>query len=131
MVSTDPVADMLTRIRNAMAVHQHEVLVPYSKLKESVAELLAKSNYLESVTTVDTGFNKKLHITINKPGTNPAITEINRVSKPGRRLYAKVTEIPTIKNGRGLVIVSTSQGLMSGAQARKARMGGEVICKVY
>lgn len=131
MVSTDPISDMLTRIRNAIAVNKNEVSMPYSRVKESVAKVLADNNYLQSVSTDDSGTFKQLMITINNSDKNANITLIERVSKPGRRVYMGSDELPQVKQGRGMLIVSTSKGVMSGSKARKARLGGEVICKVY
>lgn len=131
MVSTDPVSDMLTRIRNAIAVGKSEVSLPYSKIKQSVAELLKKSGFLSEVKVDGDGIYKKVYITINDEAENAKITEISRLSRPGRRLYAKAKEIPTVKQGRGLVILSTSKGIMTGEEAKKAKIGGELICRVY
>lgn len=130
--STDPIADMLTRVRNAINVNKHEVTMPHSKVKESVARLLAESGFVDSVSVKDAAtVGKVLTISINAEGTNARITEIKRISKPGRRDYAKAEAIPTVKRGRGVVIVSTSKGMMIGAVAKKAGIGGELICKVY
>jgi small subunit ribosomal protein S8 len=131
-VSTDPIADMLTRIRNAIAVRKHEVTLPHSNLKEAVAKILEESNFIDTVRVEGDkpGF-KSLRIVINHEGTNARITEIARLSTPGRRLYSSADEIPTVKRGRGIVIVSTSKGVMSGAKARAQHLGGELICKVY
>lgn len=129
--STDPIADMLTRIRNAMMAGKNEVRLPSSKIKLTVAEQLKKSGYLAKVTTEKGTPRDTLVITIHELGKNPTITEITRVSKPGRRVYAAVTEIPRIKSGRGIVLVSTSKGVMTGSEAIKNRLGGELICKVY
>lgn len=131
MVSTDPIADMLTRIRNAIAVGKSEVTMPTSKLKQTVAEQLKKAGYVTAVKVVEAAPRGVLTITINNPGENATITEIDRISKPGRRVYAKAAEIPRVKNGRGIVLISTSQGVMTGDQAKKARLGGELLCKVY
>lgn len=131
MVSTDPIADMLTRIRNAINVRKGEVVLPHSKLKQSVAELLKQSGFLSDVTVSDATVGKNLRIVINGEGENARITEIVRLSKPGRRAYANAREIPVVKRGRGIVIVSTSKGLMTGDDARKQGIGGELICKVY
>lgn len=130
-VSTDPIADMLTRIRNAISVRKHEVTMPHSKVKESVARLLKQSNFVDDVRVEDATVGKTLTVVINAEGTNARITEIVRVSKPGRREYAKVEKIPTVKRGRGIVIVSTSKGVMTGGEAKKQGVGGELICKVY
>ncbi|HEX4662519.1 MAG TPA: 30S ribosomal protein S8 [Candidatus Saccharimonadales bacterium] len=131
MQSTDPIADMLTRIRNAINVSKSEVRLPHSKLKETIAVQLKKAGYLHAVSTEPGKPRPTLIITINKPGANATITEISRVSTPGRRAYAGVSDIPRIKSGRGIVLISTSQGIMTGAQAKRAKLGGELICKVY
>lgn len=131
MLSTDPVADMLTRIRNAAMSGKHLVTLPHSKLKETIARELMKARYLSKVEVSGEGVTKTIEITINEPGANARFTEINRVSKPGRRVYAGADEIPRIKNGRGIVLISTSKGVMTGQAARAARLGGELICKVY
>lgn len=131
MQSTDPIADLLTRIRNAIAVNKTEVTVPASKIKLTVAEQLKKAGYLAAVKMVEGSPRGTIVITINEPGEPAKITEISRVSKPGQRVYAKAAEIPRVKSGRGIVLVSTSQGVMTGSQAKKARLGGEVLCKVY
>lgn len=130
MTTTDPISDMLTRIRNAILVRKNEVSLPHSKIKESVARLLADNNFVDSVAVAD-GFPKMMTVTINSENANARITEIARLSKPGRRSYVGADDIPTVKRGRGLVIVSTSKGLMTGAEAKKQRVGGELICKVY
>ncbi len=129
--STDPIADMLTRIRNAIAVRKNEVSMPHSKVKESVATLLKDSGFVDGVSVVDATVGKTLTITINSEDSNARITEIVRMSTPGRRAYAGSDKIPTVKRGRGVVVVSTSKGIMTGDQAKKAGIGGELICKVY
>ena len=129
--STDPIADMFTRIRNAIAVHKSEVSLPHSSIKESVARLLKDSNFIDNVSVSDAPVGKTLTIRINDESSNARITEIVRLSKPGRRYYASAQEIPVVKRGRGLVIVSTSKGLMTGTRAKNEHVGGELICKVY
>lgn len=131
MQTSDPIADLLTRIRNAIAVGKTEVVVPASKLKLTVAEQLKKAGYLADVKLVDAKPRGTIVITTANPGENATITEIARVSKPGQRVYARATEIPRVKNGRGIVLISTSQGVMTGQAAKKAHLGGEVLCKVY
>lgn len=131
MVSTDPISDMLTRVRNAIAVNKNEVSMPYSKAKHSVADLLASNKFIDSVKADGEGIDKKLHIKINDNAKNASITEITRLSRPGRRMYVRSKDIPTVKNGRGIVIVSTSKGIMTGDKAKKEQVGGELICKVY
>lgn len=128
---SDPIADMLTRIRNAAMVRKNEISLPHSNVKESVVRILQQSNFINGFKVVDAGVGKTLEIVINDPDQNSRITEIARLSKPGRRWYANADEIPVIKRGRGLVIISTSKGLMTGKQAHAARLGGELICKVY
>ncbi len=129
--STDPIADMLSRIRNAIAVRKTEVVMPHSKVKQSVAELLKDNGFIDNVFVGDATIGKSLHITINAPEQNARITEIVRLSTPGRRHYSSAKEIPSVKNGRGVVIISTSKGMMTGRQAKTAGVGGELICKVY
>lgn len=129
--TTDPIADMLTRIRNAIAVRKSEVSLPHSRIKESVARLLAESNFIDSVAVSDAPIGKKLTVTINDQAGAARITEIVRLSKPGRRHYVNAQEIPTVKRGRGMVIISTSKGIMTGQQARDQHIGGELICRVY
>lgn len=129
--TTDPIADMLTRIRNAINVRKNVVLVPHSKVKQAVAELLVKQGFLTGVEQSDLAVGKMMKITIHSDGSNAKITEIKRLSKPGRRQYANASHIPTVKRGRGIVIISTSQGLMTGDDARKANLGGELMCEVY
>ena len=129
--STDPIADMLTRIRNAIAVRKSEVTMPHSQIKESVARLLKESNFVDDVSVGKATVGKSLTIKIFGEDSNARITEIVRLSKPGRRHYVNSREIPTVRRGRGLVIVSTSSGLMTGEQAKAKKVGGELICRVY
>lgn len=131
MVSTDPISDMLSRIRNAIAVSKTEVDVPYSKIKQTVAQKLVDNNFLDDLSVDDSTNFKRITLVINQPGTNARITHIKRLSKPGRRMYVKADEIPKVKSGRGIVLVSTSQGLMTGSEASKSRLGGELICEAY
>lgn len=129
--TTDPIADMLTRVRNAILVRKHQVVLPHSKVKESVAHLLKDNGFIDDVSVTDATVGKSLTLAISDEHSNARITEIVRISKPGRRHYANVKEIPTVKRGRGIVIVSTSKGMMTGDDAKKANVGGELICKVY
>lgn len=131
MVSTDPIADMLTRIRNAIAVRKTEVVMPHSNVKQSVAELLKKAGFVSDVKVGEATIGKSLRIVINAEDENARITEITRLSKPGRRAYVGAAEIPRVKGGRGIIIVSTSKGMMLGSDAKKQGVGGELICKVY
>lgn len=129
--TTDPIADMLSRIRNAIAVNKHEVALPHSKVKESVAKLLKENRYIDGVEVEKAEVGKTLKLVINQPQSNARITEIKRLSTPGRRYYTSAQKIPTVMRGRGIVIVSTSKGLMTGDNAKKQGVGGELICKVY
>lgn len=129
--TTDPISDMLTRIRNAIAVRKVEVSLPHSQVKESVARLLKESNFIDDVSVQDARIGKTLTVKLNSDNTHARITEIVRMSKPGRRHYVNAREIPIVKRGRGLVIISTSKGLMTGDQAKTQNVGGELICKVY
>ena len=129
--STDQIADLLTRIRNAILVGKREIYLPTSKLKVAVVEALQKSGYLASYELLKNSPRDTLHVVINEEGKNPTINEIAKVSKPGRRVYAAATEIPKVKSGRGLVLVSTSKGIMTGAQATKSHLGGEILVKVW
>jgi small subunit ribosomal protein S8 len=131
VTSTDPIADMLTRIRNAINVRKNEVSMPHSKIKEAVARSLQANGFLMSVSVTDLSVGKQLHIVINPEDENSRITEIKRLSKPGRRHYSNAREMPTIKRGRGIVIVSTSKGLMTGKEAKAAGLGGELIASIY
>jgi small subunit ribosomal protein S8 len=129
---TDPISDMLTRIRNAVAARHDSVRMPYSKIKEAIAKILLENNYIAGVKVDKTGAFKVLEIELMpiNPVT-PAISSLVRVSKPGRRVYAGVDEIPLVLSGRGIIIISTSNGIMTGRDARKQGLGGELICKVY
>lgn len=129
--STDQIADLITRIRNAILVGKTEIRVPTSKLKVAVAEGLMKGGYLENVEVEEAKPRGILHVVINNPGEIAKINEISKVSKPGRRVYAAADEIPKVKSGRGIVLVSTSKGIMTGEEARKNRLGGEILVKVY
>lgn len=131
MVTTDPIADMLTRIRNAILVQKTEVSLPHSRTKQAIAEILRANGFITDVAVRDASVGKTLTITIADAQHNARITEIVRLSKPGRRYYVGSKEIPTVMRGRGIVIVSTSKGLMTGHEARQQNIGGELICKVY
>ena len=129
--STDQIADLITRIRNAVAVGKNEILVPTSKLKKAVVEVLAKNGYIANFEVKAGEPRGLLKVVINEQGTNAKINEITRVSKPGRRVYSSADKLPTIKSGRGMIIVSTSKGLMTGREAKKNRLGGEILVKVW
>ena len=129
--STDQIADLLTRIRNAVMVNKNEILVPTSRLKAEVVEVLAKNGYLAGYEIEEGKPRGMLKIKINEAGANAKINEIAKVSKPGQRVYSSAEDLPTIKSGRGMVIVSTSKGLMTGREAKKNHLGGEILVKVW
>jgi small subunit ribosomal protein S8 len=130
---TDPVADMLTRIRNACGAKHRRVDMPTSKLKVEIARLLKDASFIQDYRTVETDEGRTMLRVILKyaHGGQPVIRELRRVSTPGLRKYVGVTEIPRVRNGLGMAILSTSQGLMSDRQARTARVGGELVALVY
>ena len=129
--STDQIADLLTRIRNAIMVGKTDVYLPTSKLKVAVVETLKQAGYLADFEIIEGTPRGTLHVKINEPGALAKIHEISKVSKPGRRVYAAVDEIPKVKSGRGVVLLSTSKGIMTGQEAVKNRLGGEVLVKVW
>ena len=134
MTMTDPVADMLTRIRNANTAMHDDVAMPSSKLKESLATLLQKEGYINAFNVSENQETPGKTLTIEmkySPSRARVISGIKRVSKPGLRVYSKSNEIPRVLGGLGVAIVSTSQGLMSDREARKRRMGGEILCYVW
>jgi small subunit ribosomal protein S8 len=126
---TDPIADLLTRIRNGRTARHQSVAMPYSKLKEQVARILAQAGFIADVKVQAAGNFKSLELTL--PDDPETITALVRVSKPGRRVYTSAKDIPLVLGGRGLVILSTSGGIMTGREARKKGLGGELICKVW
>lgn len=130
-VTSDPIADMLSRIRNAIAVSRSEVTLPHSKPKQTIAKILVDSGFLVSQSEDELDGHKNLTLVINTEGRNPAISSISRMSKPGQRQYVKANEIPRVKRGRGIVVISTSSGVMTGDDARSKNLGGELICEVY
>ena len=129
--STDQIADLITRIRNAVMVGKNEILVPTSKLKVKVIEVLAKNGYVAGYEVIAGEPRGTLKVVINEPGTIAKINEITKVSKPGRRVYSAADELPVVKSGRGMIIISTSKGLMTGREAKKNRLGGEILVKVW
>ena len=131
MTVSDPIADMLARIRNALAVNKTEIVLPHSNTKEAVARLLQSNRYIDGVKVTDATIGKSLTLALHTIDSNSRITEIVRLSKPGRRLYVSADKMPSVKQGRGIVIVSTSKGVMTGYDAKKQRVGGELICEVY
>ena len=129
--STDQIADLITRIRNAVMVGKNEILVPTSRLKVGVVDVLKKNGYVADFEILEGKPHGVLKVTIFEPGTTAKISEISKVSKPGRRVYSGSDDLPTVKSGRGMIIVSTSKGLMTGREAKKNRLGGEILVKVW
>ena len=129
---TDPIADMLTRIRNASAARHKELSLPSSKVKREIARILAEEGFIESFDTEPDGVQEKLTLRLKYvEGRTPVVTGLKRISKPGLRVYAKSTEIPRVLGGLGISVLSTSQGLMTDREARKRRVGGEILCYVW
>ena len=129
-MTLDPISDMLTSIRNGLKARLHSVETPASNLKGEIARVMKESGYIADCVTT-TEFPKKLVITLKySDRAEPAIREIKRISKPGLRKFVSVPEIPLVLEGMGLAILSTSKGIMSGKEAKKARIGGEIICTV-
>ena len=131
MSLTDPVADMLTRIRNACSAGHRRVDMPVSKLKSEVARLLRDNHYIADFKVLDDGAHGVLRLYLKYHDEQPVIRELRRVSTPGLRKYVAVAEIPRVRNGLGMAILSTSQGVMSDRQARQARTGGELLALVW
>lgn len=128
---TDPISDMLTRIRNGAAAHKTDVLMPYSKLKHSLANILAREGFIAGVEVIE-GSLKQLSVKIKYSSDGEGVvTGIERVSKPGQRIYVPMDRIPRTNGGLGVTILSTSKGLMTDKEARKQKYGGEVICQIW
>ncbi len=129
---TDPIADMLTRIRNASLARHREVTVPSSKVKREIARILTEEGFIDGYTTDSDGVQEYLKLGLKYvEGRSPVVAGLKRISKPGLRVYARKTEIPRVLGGLGIVILSTSHGIMTGQQARKQNLGGEVLCYVW
>jgi len=128
---TDPIADMLTRIRNASLASKTNVNLPYSKIKAEIAKILRANSFIENFAVEGKGIAKFINITLNRQEEMLYSYSLIRISKPGRRVYASSRDLPSVLRGKGIVIVSTSSGLMTGQQAKKQNLGGELICKVW
>jgi len=129
---TDPVSDMLTRIRNANLALHERVVMPASKLKEEIAKILASEGYIQGYEVKASGTRKTLDIELKyTPDRARVIEGLKRVSKPGRRIYAGADALPRVNGGLGVVVVSTSQGLLPDREARRRRLGGEIVCEVW
>lgn len=131
-VVTDPIADMLTRIRNAVSVGHERVAMPSSKLKVNIAQILVDEGFIDRYEVVDNGHRSHLELVLRYgERRRPVIEGIKRVSRPGHRVYKGARELPRVQGGLGVAVVSTSQGLMPDREARKRRLGGEIVCEVW
>ena len=128
---SDPIADMLTRIRNASRARHDDVSMPASRTKLAIAEILKEEGFIEDFSEGQAGPRKDINIKLKYVGKVPVVSGLKRISKPGLRVYASKTEIPRVLGGLGVVVVSTSQGIMTGAQARKGQLGGEVLAYIW
>lgn len=128
---TDPIADFFIRIKNATLAGHAQVVVPHSKMKEAIANVLVKEGYLKSVNRSENLNHQPLVLEIAYSGRKPMITQIKLLSKPGRRLYAGVADLPKTLGGYGITIVTTNQGVMTDKQARKINVGGELLCQIW
>lgn len=132
MNTTDPIADMLTRIRNASSARHRDLTLPSSRIKREIARILVEEGFIESFSTRQEGVQEMLALQLKYvEGRTPVMSGLKRISKPGLRVYARKTEIPRVLGGLGMAILSTSQGIMTGSQARKLNLGGEVLCYVW
>jgi small subunit ribosomal protein S8 len=132
MNTTDPIADMLTRIRNASLARHRELTLPSSRVKREIARILVEEGFIESFSMTPDPIQEMLVLQLKYvEGRTPVVSGLKRISKPGLRVYARKTEIPRVLGGLGLAILSTSHGIMTGQQARKLNLGGEVLCYVW
>lgn len=131
MVITDPIADMLTRIRNALTARHPSVEIPASNMKKSIAQILVDEGYITSYEVKEEGVQGTILVTLKYVGKQKAISGLKRISKPGLRVYAKCGEIPKVLNGLGIAILSTSKGVMTDKKARQLNQGGEVLAYVW
>ena len=130
MNTTDPIADMLTRIRNANRERHATVDVPYSKVKKAIADILVSEGFVESIEVIE-DTHKTIRITLKYQGKTRVLQGLKRISKPGLRIYASVEELPRVLNGLGIAIISTSKGIMTDKEARKQNVGGEVLAYIW
>ena len=129
---TDPIADMLTRVRNALAVNKETVEIPSSNMKKAIADIMLQEGYISDVKLEDDGFSGKLVITLKYAGKKKSvINSLKRVSRPGLRVYAGVEDMPRVLNGLGIAVLSTNKGIMTDKQAKAANVGGEVLCYIW
>lgn len=131
-ITTDPIADMLTRIRNAVAVGHERVAMPASKQKVNIAQILVDEGFIDRYEVSENGHRSDLELVLRyAERRRPVILGLKRVSRPGHRVYAGARELPRVQGGLGVAVVSTSQGLMPDREARKRRLGGEIVCEVW
>lgn len=129
---TDPIADMLTRIRNALAVNKETVEIPSSNMKKAIADIMLKEGYITDCKLVEDGYSGKLVITLKYAGKKKSvINALQRVSRPGLRVYANVENMPKVMDGLGIAVISTNKGVMTDKQAKAANVGGEVLCYIW
>ena len=132
MVVNDPIADMLTRIRNAQVARHDSVTMPASNMKKSIAKLLLDEGYIKSVENIDDGLQGEIKITLKYlDKKQPVIVGLKRISKPGLRVYAQCEDLPKVLGGLGVALISTSKGIMTDKTARKEKLGGEVLCYIW
>jgi len=128
---TDPITDMLNRLENGQAVNKKTVDVPFSKIKYQIAKVLESEGFIESAAKKGRNPKKVIRINLKYEDEKPAITNMERVSKPGRRVYTSLKDIKPVRGGYGISIISTSKGIMTNKEAKTAGLGGEILCKVY
>lgn len=130
-MTTDSIADMLIRIKNALAVGKSEVIIPHSKLKASIAEILVREKYVSKMEFLEMKPQGQIKIDLKYEGSLPVISGVKRVSKPGRRLYVPVNQIPVTLDGYGITLLSTNKGILTDKEARLKNVGGEIICQIW
>lgn len=131
-ITTDPIADMLTRIRNAVAVGHERVAMPSSKMKVNIAQILVNEGFIDRYEVSENGYRSELELILRyAERRRPVIEGLKRISRPGHRVYRGASELPRVQGGLGVAVVSTSQGLMPDREARKRRLGGEILCEVW
>lgn len=128
---TDPIADMIIRVKNGYLARKKSVAIPFSKMNKAIAEILVTEKYVQSVEVTGEGVFKSLDVMLRYVGKTPAVTDVKRESTPGRRVYSSAQKLPQSLSGFGIVIVSTNKGVMTDKEARKQRVGGEVLCSIW
>lgn len=129
---TDPIADMLTRIRNGLMIERPHVDIPHSKIKQGIADVLQREGYIWDYEVLETEPARTIRVNLKySPTGERVIQKIERVSKPGRRVYSNASDIPEILNGMGICVLTTSKGVLSSREARDQRVGGEIVCQVW